>query len=195
MRILMATALALVALSGCGSSDSSRDSTRPDAPHPTTSVADPTQGWSVLQVRRVIPADPEADPATCQDLPGTPPARPKAETWVCFSQLGPGNGPDVTEVLHLAPAEIVGGVESAEARQAGLDWVVFIQFDDDAAEAFSVISRELHATQGRVALLLKGEVLTAPAMVSPDLSDQVQISVPSRTDAEWLARALSSPGS
>ena len=84
---------------------------------------------------------------------------------------------DGTKYL-LEPAAVDGGVLSAtsEIPQGQVSWVVTLQLDDPATAALADLSRELVGTETQVALVVDGEVLSAPTFVGVIETGQLQIS-------------------
>lgn len=93
----------------------------------------------------------------------------------------------------LAEADIVGGVVSAEPGipQGQVEWVVNIELDAEASRKFEQLSRDLVDTKQRFALVLDGEVLSAPTMQAVITNGRSQISGDlTQQDAEALAARL-----
>jgi preprotein translocase subunit SecD len=168
----MTTAATLVlALAACGGGDDgddSDDSERGDGGTPAEPV----------QFRRVLEQTTDAcpDPAVQPD--------PAAEAIACD---------DEGTAHRLAPAEIVGGVDDAEAAMSpdGGGWTVAVELDDEATTTFEAITRELVGTQQQVAIVTGGRIVTAPVIQSAITDGKVQIAGDlDRDEAEALADAL-----
>lgn len=191
-RMLQATTAAAtlaLALSACGGSDdgdaadkdgattdSTSSSTAPtDAPSTGTTASGDAAPSGPVQFRRVIeatgiPADGAATsplPEDCSDVPAGQP-KPAAEAIAC----------DESGIVYrLAPAEITGGVEAAEAEKPAnlTDWVVALSFDSQATPKFATMTRELAGTNTLLAVVLDGQVLTAPVIQDAVEDGKVQI--------------------
>ncbi len=163
-RLLVTLALAAArARAGC-SGDGARTASEP-APTPSAS---PTDGPSTdtppadpLQVRRVL----ETSEGECPE-PVQP--EPAAEAVLCDAD---------SRSYRLGPAEIVDGIDDAVAGTdlAGGAWLVTIELDDEATAAFADLTRELTGTDRQFALVLDGEVLTAPVVQSVITDGRLQI--------------------
>lgn len=195
-RMLQATTVAAaltLALSACGSGDdgdaADKGGSGPDAaassPAPDDSPAagddasddtsDDASPSGPVQFRRVleatgIPADGAESTPLPEDCSDVPAGQPKAgaETIAC----------DESGIVYrLAPAEITGGVESAEAEKPAnlTDWVVSLRFDAQAATAFGTLTRELAGTNKLLAIVLDGEVISAPTIQDAVEDGRVQI--------------------
>ncbi len=94
----------------------------------------------------------------------------------------------------LSPAIIEG--TSLEEATAGLlpqspDWAVNLDLDGDATSVFADVSRELAGTEKLFAIVLDGQVLTAPTINSVITNGQAQISGSfTQTSAIALANSL-----
>ena len=93
----------------------------------------------------------------------------------------------------LGPAEIVGGVESAEAvdRERIDQWEVELRLEPGAAEEFAALTAELVPDSAQLAIVLDEEVVSAPA-VQTEVTDGVIRLAGDYTedDAERLADEL-----
>jgi len=195
-RTLKATTVAAafaLALSACGSGDdgdaadkggSDKDpgaaSTAPsdDAAASDDASADASDDAAPsgpVQFRRVLEAtgipsdgaDESPLPEDCSDVPAGQP-KPAAETIAC----------DESGIVYrLAPAEITGGVERAEAEKPAnlTDWVVSLTFDAQATPAFGTMTRELAGTNKLLAIVLDGQVISAPTIQDAVEDGRVQI--------------------
>lgn len=193
-RMLQATTVAAtlaLALSACGggddgdaadkggsTTDKNTSSTSPsdDASAGTTASDDASAAPSgPVQFRRVIeatgiPADGAETaplPEDCSDVPAGQP-KPAAESIAC----------DESGIVYrLAPAEITGGVATAEAEKPAnlTDWVVALSFDAKATPAFGTMTRELAGTNKLLAIVLDGQVISAPTIQDAVEDGRVQI--------------------
>lgn len=182
MTIAASAALAL-ALGGCGDvgDDSGNDSGDHSGsggdratPSPTDDAGTPAEP---VQVRRVLAIAADACPAAAQPDPA-------AEALACDDQ---------GTAYRLAPADIVGGVDDAEAvlGSDGTGWTVAVEFDDEAASAFADLARELVGTGQQVAIVAGGTIITAPVIQSAITDGKVQIAGDlDRAGAEALAGEL-----
>jgi len=95
---------------------------------------------------------------------------------------------------QLGPADLVGGVDDAEAEQQQGQWVVLIALDDEAAAMFAKLTQRLVGTQGQVAVVVEGMVVSAPAITGVITDGRVQIAGDqlSESEAAELADALES---
>jgi preprotein translocase subunit SecD len=182
----VSTTLAL-ALTACGSDDSSTPASdagkrpAPSSEAPSNQATDaapsttPAATGGPLQVRRVleatgIPAATEAASPLPTDCDGGPSGQPK-----------PGAGAiacdDAGVVYRLAPAEVVGGVESAKAeRPQGLsDWVVSLELDAATTPKFAALTHAVSGTDKLIAFVLDGEVISALTVQTPIDDGRLQI--------------------
>ena len=169
--------LLLLALAGCGGAEQ-REPAAPD-----TAQAVP----GTLQLRRVAlsPSDPPGSaPATdavpeewlarsraftCPAIPTTPSvAGPGDYALVCDREAGP---------YLLAPAAWEGRVQSAVAEVPDRDvqWVVVVDLDAEATAVLADLSTELAGTGSQLAVVLDGELVSAPVMNAPVVDGQVQL--------------------
>lgn len=175
-RLLATLALALTGCSGDSDRTASDPVTTPsgsptDGPSTDASPADP------LQVRRVL----EASEGECPE-PVQP--EPAAEAVLCDAD---------GRSYRLGPAEIVDGIDDAVAGTdlAGGAWLVTIELDDEATATFADLTRELTGTDRQFALVLDGEVLTAPVVQSVITDGRLQIAGDfTEPEARALAEAL-----
>lgn len=193
-RMLQATTAAAtlaLALSACGGGDdgdaADKDGATTDQNTSSTApTTDPSAGTTAsgdaaaapsgpVQFRRVIeatgiPADGAESaplPEDCSDVPAGQP-KPAAEAIAC----------DESGIVYrLAPADVTGGVEAAEAEKpTGLtDWVVSLSFDAQATPKFATLTRELAGTNRLLAVVLDGQVITAPVIQDAVEDGKVQI--------------------
>lgn len=85
---------------------------------------------------------------------------------------------DAEDVVYaVEPAIIVGGVEDAEAvsDEPG-GWLVNLQLDPKATAQFADLSRQIVGTDQQFAIVLDGQVLTAPTMAAVITNGEAQIS-------------------
>lgn len=155
------------------------------------------EGHDPAQFRRVLESSTSATPpatSSASPLPGD-----------CSGVPGAGSAaqPDATAeaiacdddgvVYRLAPAEIVGGVQDADAVRpnGSVDWLVNIDLDDDATPAFADLSAELVGTQQQLAILVDALVISAPVINAAVTDGKVQIAGPADgAEARKLATAL-----
>ena len=94
----------------------------------------------------------------------------------------------------LSPAMIEGpALESASAAQPqnSLRWVVSLDFDRGGAETFAEISRDLYGTGRQFAIVLDGQVISAPTMEGIITNGRAEISGSfSEAEASDLATSL-----
>ena len=79
----------------------------------------------------------------------------------------------------LSPALIEGtDLQSAEAAvpQQQVDWVVTLDFDGDGTQTFTEISRSLYNTGKQFAIVLDGQVISAPTMDGVITNGRAEIS-------------------
>ncbi|TQL78868.1 hypothetical protein FB566_4463 [Stackebrandtia endophytica] len=115
---------------------------------------------------------------------------PSTETVVCDFEDG-----NPTEKLHLGPVELDGshvtGAESATSQVQPGAWVVTVTFTDEGTAAFADLTAEY--INGRVAVVLATEVITAPTIISTITNGVVEISgLSGEGEAVELARAINS---
>ena len=152
----------------------------------------PPAGPAAFQVRVVgltstVPrrADPEWQELAAFTCPASPTAAPAAEAQLACDAEG-------TKYL-LGNAAVEGGVVSAQAirAQGTIGWTVALQLDDEATGEFRDLTRELAGSPAQVALVLDGEVLSAPTIVSVIDSGQLQLGGDfTKTEASELAARL-----
>ena len=131
-----------------------------------------------VQVRRVL------EPSTAPCPPSV--AQPAAdEVAVACDADG--------AAYRLAAAEIVGGVDDAEAARSpdGTGWSVTVVLDDAASTTFEGITRELVGTEQQLAIVSGGTIVSAPVIQSAITDGRVQITGDlTRDEATALADAL-----
>lgn len=138
---------------------------------------------------------------TSHDPISDDPERGLVEEYVC--PMRPvAEAPEVEELACneegtvrylLGAAAVEDGIVSAEAvAPAGQPgWTVVVQLDDDAAAGLADLTYEVARTDGRIALVLDGAVLSAPTVNGVITTGQLQLSGDfSREDAELLAYRL-----
>ncbi|MBM9458467.1 hypothetical protein JK386_00980 [Nocardioides sp. zg-536] len=145
-----------------------------------------------VQVRRVLESSTAGPtmsststlPPDCADVP---PGQPAAEEEAIACDAA-------AAVYRLAPADVVGGVRSAEAvQEPGVPgWVVQLELAEEQATTLAALSEELVGTDELLAILADGAVLSATtvATVIPDGRLQVAGGF-DRARAHELAEALS----
>ncbi|QSR28098.1 hypothetical protein CFH99_20980 [Nocardioides aromaticivorans] len=179
-RGIIATAVGTLLLLGQTACSGGEDSTDDDGDGdrgPTSSTAGDQEP---AQFRKVVAA---GDPSACTTSPTTQPA-PDSTTTAC----------DLEGVAHqLGPAELVGGVDRAEAAE-GPDggWLITIDLDTEAAATFADLTTELSGTGQQVAIVSGGTIVSAPTIQTPITDGRVQITGPeiSQVEALTLADAL-----
>lgn len=179
--------LLLLGPTACGGDDDSGDD---DDDTTTSAAADDGQGGSPTasgpqepaQFRRVLAT---ADPSACTASPTARPAQPAPEATVTAC--------DLAGTAHeLGPAEIVGGVDEAEATEGPDGWLITIDLDEEATTAFADLTTELAGTGQPIAIVSGGTVISAPVIQTPITDGKVQIAGPeiSQVEALTLADAL-----
>ena len=87
---------------------------------------------------------------------------------------------DESGVKYLLSVSMIEGTElsSADAGipQQQLDWVVSLDFDSSGTDKFTEISRALYGTQKQFAIVLDGQVLSAPTMDALITNGKAEIS-------------------
>lgn len=94
----------------------------------------------------------------------------------------------------LEPAVIIGGVASAQAGlpQGTSTWVVSVQLEPEAAAQMTDLSSQLAAREGQLAIVLGGEVVSAPSFMGPVPAGQLELSGDfDEASATAIAAALS----
>jgi hypothetical protein len=164
------------------------------ATDPGTTSAPPTPPATpaAFQVRVVgltstvpKPDDPEWLELSSFTCPDNPAAAPAVEAQLACDAKG-------TKYL-LGNAAVEGGVVAAEAVQAQgtIGWTVALQLDDKATGEFRDLTRELAGSPAQVALVLDGEVLSAPTIVGVIDSGTLQLAGDyTKTEASELAAHL-----
>jgi preprotein translocase subunit SecD len=121
----------------------------------------------------------EFDALDCSTDPGPPtPGSSDAPLVACAAPRVDETDPALATKFLLRPARIVGGVVDAEAEipEGQSDWAVTVQLDGSAADEFRELTEELVATQGQVAIVLDGTVISAPTVNGVIDGGLVQIS-------------------
>lgn len=178
LKAMTTAATVVLALAACGDGDDGDDHERGDGgSSQTDSDDDSGTPAEPVQFRRVLEQTTDAcpDPAVQPD--------PAAEAVACDSD---------GVAYRLAPADIVGGVDDAEAA-TGQDggWTVNIELDDEATTAFADLTGDLAATESQVALVSGGRVVAAPTIQGSITDGRVQIYGDfDRSEAEALADTL-----
>jgi hypothetical protein len=187
LRSLVAAMAACVLLAACdeaaepdraesGAPEASPESTTQDA----APVADPVQ-FRIVEFSDVGPTPEPTGDAWARfdrvdcDGAAVPRVPTPAEQPVVACSLEEESAPAIK--YALGPAEIVGGVVDAEASvpEGQTDWVVSLQLDTEASDAFTRIGGRLVKTGGQVAIVLDGVVVSAPTMAGVITNGQVQI--------------------
>jgi len=188
--LLLAAAVVGGSLTGCGDDASSGEASDPG------SSTSPTGAPSVPFEIRVVDATDE------EDLSSVDPALVEAlEGLDCFGTVPPGAQPpaepsvvcdrDGTKYV-LAPAGVAGGVESAEVVEQSAQWGVVIQLDESAADALESLTGEVAGSETRLALVVDGQVLTAPQVAGVLTGGSLQVSGDfTQREADGIAARLS----
>ena len=115
------------------------------------------------------PDDPEWQELSSFTCPDNPAAAPAIQAQLACDSEG-------TKYL-LGNAAVEDGVLDAQAiRTPGMaGWTVALQLDDDATGEFRDLTKELVGSTTQVALVLDGEVLSAPTIVSVIDTGQLQL--------------------
>jgi len=86
---------------------------------------------------------------------------------------------DEEGVKYLLSASLIEGNDLDDANavipQSAVQWVVSLEFNGEGTEAFSEISQGLFGTEKQFAVVLDGQVLSAPTMNALILNGQAQI--------------------
>jgi preprotein translocase subunit SecD len=88
---------------------------------------------------------------------------------------------DRNGVKYLLSTALIEGTQLTSAsagapNQQSLEWVVNIKFDGEGSKTFAEISRELYGTQRQFAIVLDGQVISAPTMNGIITNGQAEIS-------------------
>ncbi len=214
LAALTATTTLALALAACGGGDDD------DAPEADSS---PTVSETVAEQTDDVPEEPadEATPDEDLDVPltgpaqfrrvveatGLPPVDGSASTLPEDCSDAPAGHPaadaevvacDESGVVYrLAPAAVVGGIDDAEAvRPEGLsEWVVELAFDDEASRGIAAATTDLAASGELFAVVLGGQVVSAPSVQSAVTGGILQIAGRfDRARAEEIAAALAADG-
>ncbi|MFT4299483.1 MAG: protein translocase subunit SecD [Aeromicrobium sp.] len=146
--------------------------------------------WSSLTLQQMIAAETQGTTSLPQEFQAAVAAlTQQAQAFACTSDglavEDPKDAPIVTcdpktgEVMVLSPAVIEGSqVKDASAGmpQNTAQWVVDIKLADDGAKLFDTVTEALTPAQSRFAVVLDGEVLTAPRSNAHITNGQAQIS-------------------
>lgn len=206
LRALLLPVLGVVLAAGAGCGDdadsaadrpaadpstaASSDSSEASTPAPPNPVEFRVVALSELNGQAAAPPPPEAVAAyDAWQCPGAAVStEPDAYLAAC--------GDDDLKYL-LEPAVIVGGIEHAEAAIPAnqVTWVVTIDLDGPATQAFTELSRDLVGTERQFAVVLDGEILTAPTMNGIITNGQAQVSGNfTEEEAKALAQRLEAGG-
>jgi preprotein translocase subunit SecD len=176
-----ASVILALALVGCAEGDATKVVTEEAGSTSQEAESSPAGESGTLQFRVVTgsdisPAPPGDGPTEVQDA---------YDALACPEEVDPPEaadfaavcGPDDVRYL-LEPAVIVGGVEDAAASipENYDSYVVTIDLDREATAVFTDLSAELAGTQEQYAVLLGGEVLTAPTIDAVITDGMLQIS-------------------
>ena len=133
----------------------------------------PPAGPAAFQVRVVgltstVPrrADPEWQELAAFTCPASPTAAPAAEAQLACDAEG-------TKYL-LGNAAVEGGVRDAQAVE-GVGWMVSLELDDESTEDLADLTRQLVGSTTQVALVVDGEVLSAPTINGVIDTGQLQV--------------------
>ncbi|MDF1705563.1 MAG: protein translocase subunit SecD [Aeromicrobium sp.] len=146
--------------------------------------------WSALSLDQLIAGEtqtPAALPAEYQDAVAA--LQQQAQAFVCspgeLSVVDTPDEPIVTcdpktgEVMVLSPA-VIGGSHVKDANAAipqnTAQWVVDIELDGEGSDTFDTVTEALTPAQGRFAVVLDGEVITAPTSNAHITNGKAQIS-------------------
>ncbi len=155
-----------------------------------TQVAVDAVDWSALSLDQLIAAESQG----IQSLPpeyvaAVTALQQQAQSFVCEpDQLAVDDAsdkpivtcdPKTKEIVVLSPAVIEGSHvtdSSAGMPQGTVEWVVNIELDGEGGDIFDAVTEALSPTQGRFAVVLDGEVLTAPQSNAHITNGKAQIS-------------------
>lgn len=123
---------------------------------------------------------------------------PNATSWILYTDSV--FGVDQPVVLELGPAQLLGAdVSQALPQFTGAQWAVSLDLTSDGGDKFATLTGDaarFNDERRRIAIVLDGEVLTAPE-VNPDIGSEgitggrAQITVGASVDAEDEAQQLS----
>lgn len=146
--------------------------------------------WSKLSLEQLVAGEtqtPASLPAEYQAAIAA--LQQQAQAFVCtpdeLAVVDTAKAPIVTcdpktgEVMVLSPAVIGGShVKDANATvpQNTAQWVVDIELDGEGGDTFDTVTEALTPTQGRFAVVLDGEVITAPTSNAHITNGKAQIS-------------------
>ncbi len=87
---------------------------------------------------------------------------------------------DAEGVKYLLSVAMIEGTQlssaSAGIPQQSVEWVVSLDFDSEGTDVFTTISRALYGTEKQFAIVLDGQVLSAPTMDAVITNGQAEIS-------------------
>ncbi len=87
---------------------------------------------------------------------------------------------DAEGVKYLLSVAMIEGTQlssaSAGIPQQSVEWVVSLDFDGEGTDVFTTISRALYGTEKQFAIVLDGQVLSAPTMDAVITNGQAEIS-------------------
>lgn len=146
--------------------------------------------WSKLSLDQLVAAEtqtPASLPAEYQTAIAA--LQQQAQAFVCtpdeLAVVDTAKAPIVTcdpktgEVMVLSPA-VIGGSHVKDANAAvpqnTAQWVVDIELDGEGGDTFDTVTEALTPTQGRFAVVLDGEVITAPTSNAHITNGKAQIS-------------------
>lgn len=146
--------------------------------------------WSKLSLDQLVAGEtqtPASLPAEYQTAIAA--LQQQAQAFVCapdkLAVVDTAKAPIVTcdpktgEVMVLSPA-VIGGSHVKDANAAvpqnTAQWVVDIELDGEGGDTFDTVTEALTPTQGRFAVVLDGEVITAPTSNAHITNGKAQIS-------------------
>ncbi|MEJ7635714.1 protein translocase subunit SecD [Aeromicrobium sp.] len=146
--------------------------------------------WSKLSIDQMIQAETQGLESLPKDIqPGIAALKKQATGFACtkggVEVEDVSDKPLVTcdtstgEVLILSPTIIEGSdVKSADQQYNSqtAEWTVRIKLDGDGEDAFETVTKALTPAQNRFAIVLDGEVITAPSSQAPITSGISEIS-------------------
>ncbi len=102
---------------------------------------------------------------------------------------------DENGLKYLLSPAVIEGTSLTDANfgqpQKGVGWEVTLGFDGDATKTFATVSRALVGNGGQFAIVLDGEVLSAPTVNEPILDGRASISGDfTQSEARSLANSL-----
>lgn len=146
--------------------------------------------WSALSLDQLVAGEtqtPASLPAEYQTAVAA--LQQQAQAFVCtpgeLAVVDTADAPIVTcdpktgEVMVLSPA-VIGGSHVKDANAAvpqnTAQWVVDIELDGEGSDTFDTVTDALTPAQGRFAVVLDGEVITAPTSNAHITNGKAQIS-------------------